>query len=106
MPKLFFGNLPHSLSDSELQSWVESRGFSVESTEIIYDQLTGKSRGFGFVTLSEGLSIQSAASLLNGRRMNGRVLRVNEARSLGATLAYAGDRSPTSATPPFDDHKH
>jgi cold-inducible RNA-binding protein len=84
MPKLFIGNIPHASSEVELQRWVESRGFRAESAQIIYDRATGKPRGFGFVTLGEEVDIQLAISVLNGRRMNGRVLTVNEATPLTA----------------------
>jgi RNA recognition motif-containing protein len=96
MPKLFVGNLPHASSDLELRHWVESRGFRVESTEVIYDRVTGKSRGFGFVTLGENESIQTAINVLNGRRMNGRVLTINEATPFsGQTPQYFTDASRT-----------
>src|SRR4029453_3845381 len=78
IPKLFIGNIPHASSDMELRQWVESRGFRVESVEVIYDRITGKSRGFGFVTLIDQTNVQTAVSVLNGRRMSGRVLTVNE----------------------------
>ena len=87
MPKLFIGNIPQASSDMELRQWVESRGFRVESAEVIYDRMTGKSRGFGFVTLIEQTNIQTAVSVLNGRRMSGRVLTVNEATPLTAPSA-------------------
>jgi len=79
MPKLFVGNLPHASSELDLRQWIESRGFRVESAEIIYNRVSGKSRGFGFVTLSDNTMISTAISLLNGHRMDGRVLTVNEA---------------------------
>jgi nucleolin len=79
MPKLFVGNIPHASSDVELRQWVESRGFRVEAVEIIYDRATGKSRGFGFVTLADNAENQTATSVLNGLRMNGRPLTVNQA---------------------------
>jgi cold-inducible RNA-binding protein len=82
MPRLFIGNIPHASSDMELRQWVESRGFHVESAEIIYDRVTGRSRGFGFVTLSDKDNISTAVHELNGRHMNGRVLTVNEATPL------------------------
>jgi RNA recognition motif-containing protein len=82
MPKLFVGNIPHASSVLELRQWVESRGFNVDSVEIIYDRITGKSRGFGFVALSDPGNLQTAISVLNGRRMGGRVLTVNEATPL------------------------
>jgi RNA recognition motif-containing protein len=89
MPKLFVGNIPHASSDVELQQWVESHGFRVQSAQVIYDRVTGKSRGFGFVTLADEENLQSAIGVLNKRRMNGRVLTVNEATPL--TADHFGD---------------
>jgi RNA recognition motif-containing protein len=92
MTKLFVGNIPHASSDLELQQWVESHGFHVESAQVIYDRVTGKSRGFGFVTLGEKENLQSAIGILNKRRMNGRVLTVNKATPLTSeTQHYSGD---------------
>ena len=79
MVKLFIGNIPHTFSDGELQHWVETQGFLVESAQIIRDRSTGQSRGFGFVFLNEGSKLKDAISALNGQRMGGRVLTVNEA---------------------------
>jgi len=79
MPKLFVGNIPHASSDVELQQWVEAQGFQVESAQIIRDRSTGQSRGFGFVVLNEEWKLKDAISALNGQRMGGRVLTVNEA---------------------------
>jgi len=82
MTRLFVGNIPHRTSDEELRQWVESRGFAVESVEIIYDRTTGKSRGFGFISLADPNEVDTAINLLNGRRMEGRVLTVNQATPL------------------------
>src|SRR2546421_8625458 len=79
MPKLFIGNIPHASSDAELQEWVEGQGFQCESAQIIRDRSTGQSRGFGFVVLNEEWKLKDAISALNGQRMGGRVLTVNEA---------------------------
>jgi cold-inducible RNA-binding protein len=79
MPKLFFGNIPHATSVLELTRWVESRGFRVDCAEIIYDRISGKPRGFGFVTLHENNDTRSAIKLLNGRRIRGRIITVAEA---------------------------
>ena len=79
MAKLFVGNIPHASSEAELQRWVESQGFHVESAQIIRDRSTGQSRGFGFVVLNEEWKMKDAISALNGQRMGGRVLTVNEA---------------------------
>jgi cold-inducible RNA-binding protein len=88
VPKLFIGNIPHASSEMELQQWVEAHGFRVESAEVIYDRITGKPRGFGFVSLSEESDVQTAISVLNGRRMDGRVLTVNKATPLSSRSEY------------------
>jgi RNA recognition motif-containing protein len=82
MQKLFIGNIPHASSELELRQWVESQGFRVEAVELIYDRTTGKPRGFGFVNLSDESDVQKAIALMNGRRMDGRVLTVNKATPL------------------------
>ena len=71
MAKLFVGNIPHTSSEAELQRWVESQGFHVESAQIIRDRSTGKSRGFGFVALNEEWTLTEAIAALNAvlRRM-------------------------------------
>jgi RNA recognition motif-containing protein len=79
MPKLFVGNIPHASSDAELREWVESQGFQVESAQVVRDRSTGQSRGFGFVVIREERKIKDAIAALNGRRMGGRILTVNEA---------------------------
>jgi RNA recognition motif-containing protein len=93
MQKLFVGNIPHASSETDLQQWVESQGFPVDSAQIIRDRSTGQSRGFAFVVLHEEWKIKEAIASLNGQRMGGRVLTVNEAlpqtRSAGPTSRNA-----------------
>src|SRR2546430_5859680 len=98
MPKLFVGNIPHVSSDVELQEWVESQGFHVESAQIIRDRSTGQSRGFGFVVLNEEWKLKEAITALNGKRMGGRVLTVNEAlpQRNGGTPQDAREGKPTA----------
>jgi cold-inducible RNA-binding protein len=91
MPKLFLGNIPHASSDIDLQQWVESQGFQVESAQIIRDRSTGQSRGFGFVVLNDQANAAAAIATLNGKRMGSRVLTVNEA--LPQTKSDAGAKS-------------
>ena len=79
MAKLFVGNIPRTSSEAELQRWVESQGFHVESAQIIRDRSTGKSRGFGFVALNEEWTLTEAIAALNGQRMGGRILTVGAA---------------------------
>jgi RNA recognition motif-containing protein len=102
MPRLFIGNIPHASSDMELRQWVESLGFKVESAEVIYDRVTGRSRGFGFVTVIERASIQTIINALNGRRMGARVLTVSEATPLSPPATpYGADSSGPMQNPGY-----
>jgi RNA recognition motif-containing protein len=95
MSKIFVGNIPHASSDADLQQWVESQGFNVESVQVIRDRSTGQSRGFAFVMLHENAKIKDAIAALNGQRMGGRVLTVNEALPIAPRSdapGYRGDR--------------
>eukprot|EP00262_Sarcandra_glabra_P003332 TRINITY_DN1398_c4_g1_i1.p1 TRINITY_DN1398_c4_g1~~TRINITY_DN1398_c4_g1_i1.p1 ORF type:complete len:289 (+),score=52.40 TRINITY_DN1398_c4_g1_i1:32-868(+) len=74
--KLFVGNLPFSVDSSELAELFERAG-NVEMVEVIYDKLTGRSRGFGFVTMSTVEEVEAAAQQFNGFEFQGRSLRVN-----------------------------
>ncbi len=78
--KLFVGNLPHDISDGELNEFVANAGFRVTSAVVIRDRMTGQSRGFGFVELAEDEDFQRAIGGLNGQSLHGRRLTVNEAR--------------------------
>jgi len=93
MPKLFFGNIPHASSDVKIQQWVESRGFRVDAVEIIYDRITGKSRGFAFITLRDETNLANAISVLNGQKMEGRVLTVNEATPLSSRADHISNKT-------------
>jgi len=77
-----------------LQQWVEAQGFQVDAAQIIRDRATGQSRGFGFVTLSEEWKTKDAIAALNGKRMGGRILTVNEA--LPQTPRWDGAASRSS----------
>ena len=78
--KLFVGNLPHEVTDHELQDFVSNAGFRIASAVVIRDKATGQSRGFGFVELAEGEDMERAIAGLNGQTLQGRRLTVNEAR--------------------------
>ncbi|CAA7390474.1 unnamed protein product [Spirodela intermedia] len=74
--KLFVGNLPFSVDSAQLAQTF-SRAGTVEMVEVIYDKLTGKSRGFGFVTMSTVEEVEAAVDLFSGYEIQGRPLRVN-----------------------------
>ena len=78
--KLFVGNLPHEVTDSELSEFVSGAGFQAASAIVIRDKVTGQSRGFGFIELAEGEDMERAIAGLNGQSLQGRRLTVNEAR--------------------------
>ncbi|KAI5395609.1 29 kDa ribonucleoprotein A, chloroplastic [Lathyrus oleraceus] len=74
--RLFVGNLPFSVDSAQLAEIFESAG-NVEMVEVIYDKATGRSRGFGFVTMSSAAEVEAAAQQFNGYLVDGRELRVN-----------------------------
>ncbi|XP_077252892.1 30 kDa ribonucleoprotein, chloroplastic-like [Tasmannia lanceolata] len=74
--KLFVGNLPFTVDSATLAGLFERAG-NVEMVEVIYDKLTGRSRGFGFVTMSTVEEVEAAAQQFNGYELDGRPLRVN-----------------------------
>jgi RNA recognition motif-containing protein len=77
--KLYVGNLPYGISDSELQQLFEPHG-AVQSAQVIMDRDTGRSKGFGFVEMAGDQEAQAAIAALNGKEVDGRALTVNEAR--------------------------
>ncbi|KAI4349144.1 hypothetical protein L6164_009776 [Bauhinia variegata] len=74
--KLFVGNLPFSVDSAQLADLFGNAG-NVEMVEVIYDKTTGRSRGFGFVTMSSTEEVEAAAQQFNGYELHGRALRVN-----------------------------
>ena len=76
---IYVANLPYSTSDDDLREQFEAFG-SVESATVIKDRDTGRSRGFGFVEMTDQAEGQAAIDQLNGTDMAGRPLTVNEAR--------------------------
>ena len=77
--KLYVGNLGYGVTDGDLTKMFETHG-TVESSQIIMDRDTGKSKGFGFVEMKTDQEAQAATTALNGQDSGGRALTVNEAR--------------------------
>jgi RNA recognition motif-containing protein len=77
--KLYVGNLPYSATEEELQSKFGEFG-TVESTKVITDRDTGRSKGFGFVEMGSDSEAQAAIDKLNGQDYDGRPMKVNEAK--------------------------
>lgn len=77
--KLYVGNLPDTLTEQAL-STIFSEAGPVASAKIITDRYTGQPRGFGFVEMETKVDGQRAISMFNGKDVEGRTLKVNEAR--------------------------
>jgi cold-inducible RNA-binding protein len=77
--KVYVGNLPFSATGEELSALFQKYG-EVTSATIVMDRQTGRSRGFGFVEMSDDDGARKAIEALNNFDMGGRPLRVNEAR--------------------------
>jgi len=77
--KLYVGNLSFNTTTQDLEEMFGAHG-TVESTNIIEDRETGRSRGFGFIEMSSKEEGQAAISTLNGKEVDGRALTVNEAK--------------------------
>lgn len=74
--KIFVGNLPFSVDSAALAGLFEAAG-NVEMVEVIYDKVSGRSRGFGFVTMSSVEEVEEAVRKFNGYELDGRAIRVN-----------------------------
>jgi RNA recognition motif-containing protein len=77
--KLYVGNLSFETTENDLQDLFEQHG-AVNEVRLMMDRITGKSRGFAFVTMNDGGQANAAMGALNGYELNGRALKVNEAR--------------------------
>jgi RNA recognition motif-containing protein len=74
---LYVGNLAYGTTSDDLRSLFEQYG-TVSSAQVVMDRETGRSRGFGFVEMSDGA--EQAVEALNGTDLQGRTITVNEAR--------------------------
>jgi len=77
--KLYIGNLSYNTTETALAEFFGSVG-EVVSTNIITDRMSGRSRGFGFVEMGDESSAQEAIRQLDGQELDGRPLKVAEAK--------------------------
>jgi len=77
--KLFVGNLSFETTENDLQDAFAAHG-TVTETNLMMDRVSGRPRGFGFVTMSTPEEAQKAIAALNGAQLGGRALTVNIAR--------------------------
>jgi len=76
---LYVGNLPYSITQEQLSELFSEAG-AVASATIITDKFSGRSKGFGFVEMSSDEEGDKAIELLNGKEIEGRPIKVNEAK--------------------------
>jgi cold-inducible RNA-binding protein len=96
--KLYVGNLSFETTENDLQDLFEPHG-QVGEVALMTDRMTGKSRGFAFVTMNDKAQAEAAMAATNGKEVNGRTLSVSEARPpgdrprpSGGNRSYARDR--------------
>lgn len=77
--KLYVGNLPYQIGETELQELFSQAG-SVDTVKVMRDMATGRPRGFAFVEMSSPEDAQKAIKQFNDFELGGRTLAVNEAR--------------------------
>jgi RNA recognition motif-containing protein len=76
---IYVSNLSFNVQDEDLREFFTSYG-EITSAKIIMDKVTGQSRGFGFVEMPDEAAAKKAIAELNGATVEGRNIRVNEAR--------------------------
>ncbi len=78
--KLYIGNLDFGIDEEKLKELFA--GYNPEEVTLIKDKFSGRSKGFGFVTISEEESAKKAISEMNGKEVQGRELKVSEAKPM------------------------
>jgi len=89
--KLYVGNLPWSMTNDSLKELFASYGEVVEAV-VITDRMSGRSKGFGFVTFADEASAEKAAAEMNGKTVEERQIVVNVARPREERPAGGGFR--------------
>ena len=79
MNKLYVGNLPYTVTSEILAQMFAAAG-TVVTADVIFDRQTNRSKGFGFVEMSNAEEAKKAIEMFNGKEEGGRTLVVNEAR--------------------------
>jgi len=77
--KIYVGNLSFGTTENDLRDLFTQHG-TVSEVNLITDKMTGRSRGFAFVSMEKPEQAQAAITGLNGKDLDGRALTVNEAR--------------------------
>ena len=79
--RLYVGNISYNTTEESLRVAFEEGGRSVDEVFVVTDRITGRSRGFAFVEMTSAEDAQAAIEAMDGKDLDGRPLRVNEARA-------------------------
>ncbi len=79
--KLYVGNLPYTVSDEQLGEMFAGIG-EIEEAKVITDKFSGRSKGFGFVTMKDEKDAEKAVKEMNDKEIEGRKVVVNVARPM------------------------
>ena len=77
--EIYVGNLAYATTDESLKAAFAAYG-EVTAVRVVTDRMTGRSKGFGFVTMPDAAQAQAAIDALNGHERDGRTVRVNESQ--------------------------
>ena len=77
--RIYVGNLSYKVDEDGLRTAFDAHG-AVESAQVIMDRYTGRSRGFGFVEMSNDDEAKEAISAMDNQEISGRAVKVNEAK--------------------------
>jgi RNA recognition motif-containing protein len=86
---IYVGNLPYSVTDSDLRETFAQFG-NVDQVNLITDKFTGDSKGFGFVEMNSNSEADAAIKALNGSDLKGRNITVNQAKPRGERSGGSG----------------
>lgn len=89
--KLYVGNLPYSATEQSLREAFAASG-TVDTVSIITDRDTGQSKGFAFVEMASDGEAQAATQAMNGKMLDGRQIKVNEAKPKESRGGGGGNR--------------
>lgn len=79
--KLYVGNLPYSLNDQGIKDLFATVGEVIDAV-VISDKFSGRSKGFGFVTMKDDATAEKAIKEMDGKEVDGRNIKVNVARPM------------------------